>query len=385
MIAISGQDTGLIQKSKWNRIKQGDYQIIITTGQYFGEGTDIKDISCLFLVYPFAFKGKLIQYIGRVQRSPLKPVIYDYRDKQVPYLNKLFLKRNAYYRNLDREATLFDDLEEDVATNETYRSINKTLRIAISDLDFQYGMVCFSYTHTPNTIALQFEIENEEMQPEFEVLKPYFSKILGSKFITAHIQVEFESQEIISQLATSQDVDRINKEVIDSVKFQFIDHNFIKSKITYHQELEEELTKNTSTFFDSEEQLLAQLLGNNKYVHAKQLYYLAKYHNNEKMKIRYVLQPFSFVFLLAGEQNYHVVLETLNTKEATYVWHLSKDSREFQRGLDQMNQQLMTIKNKGRQYYLENSTKSFSRIIHDYSDNEKRFYKWKNALEERLV
>ncbi|MGJ8744300.1 hypothetical protein [Polaribacter sp.] len=85
--------------------------------QFFGEVIDIKDISGLFLVYPFAFKGKLIQYIGRVQRSELTPIIYDYRDKQISYLNKLFLKRNTYYRNLDRQATLFDDLNETTELN----------------------------------------------------------------------------------------------------------------------------------------------------------------------------------------------------------------------------------------------------------------------------
>ena len=32
------------------------------------------------------------------------------------------------------------------------------------------------------------------------------------------------------------------------------------------------------------------------------------------MKIRFVLNPYSFVFLLSGEQNYFVILETLHTE-----------------------------------------------------------------------
>lgn len=45
---------------------------MLTTGQYFGEGSDLSNINSLFLVYPFTFEGKLIQYIDRVQRSGIK-------------------------------------------------------------------------------------------------------------------------------------------------------------------------------------------------------------------------------------------------------------------------------------------------------------------------
>ncbi|MEO7214740.1 DEAD/DEAH box helicase family protein [Mucilaginibacter sp.] len=96
-IALSGEDSDLSKKSKWVAINKGDFQVLITTGQYFGEGTDIQNIACLFLVYPFAFEGKLIQYIGRVQRSEVSPIIYDYRDHKISYLERLFQKRNIYW------------------------------------------------------------------------------------------------------------------------------------------------------------------------------------------------------------------------------------------------------------------------------------------------
>jgi hypothetical protein len=37
------------------------------------------------------------------------------------------------------------------------------------------------------------------------------------------------------------------------------------------------------------------------------------------------LDPFSFVFLLSGAEQYHIVLETLDTEEAAYVWHIDKN------------------------------------------------------------
>ena len=337
VIHISGEDNVASRNSKWKSIQQSNYQVIITTGQFFGEGIDIKDISGLFLVYPFAFKGKLIQYIGRVQRSELTPIIYDYRDKQIPYLNKLFLKRNTYYRNLDRQATLFDDLNETIEVNsKKHRDIDKVIKIPINDLDFHYGMICFSYKISTQT-SLQFEIENEEIQPEFEVLKPYFSKVLNSKFIAVRIQVGFEDTIIVSQLATSKEIDLIDKEIVDSVKFEFVEHRFIKSGKIKKEETLEETPKKIGTFFGSEENLIHALLKNNSYVHHKQLLYLAKRHNYNMLKIRFLLRPFSFVFLLEGQQKCHIILETLDTKEATYIWHISKENTQFKEELEQIN------------------------------------------------
>jgi hypothetical protein len=96
-ITLSGDDSKGSQQSKMKQIQAGHFQIVLSTGQFFGEGIDVDQFDCLFLVYPFAFKGKLIQYIGRITRSNQLPVIYDYRDRQIEYFEKLFKKRNRFY------------------------------------------------------------------------------------------------------------------------------------------------------------------------------------------------------------------------------------------------------------------------------------------------
>lgn len=101
VITISGADSERTRKSRIAQIKAGDFQVVISTGQYFGEGIDIEGFDCLFLVYPFSFKGKLIQYIGRIQRGESKGTIYDYRDKQIAYFEKMFKKREQHYRKLN--------------------------------------------------------------------------------------------------------------------------------------------------------------------------------------------------------------------------------------------------------------------------------------------
>ncbi|MFQ5787898.1 MAG: DEAD/DEAH box helicase family protein, partial [Thermodesulfobacteriota bacterium] len=81
------------------RIEEGQFQVLIATGQLLGEGSDISNLDCLFLVFPFSFEGKLIQYIGRIQRGEGKiKKVYDYRDGNIEILESLFKKRNRYYK-----------------------------------------------------------------------------------------------------------------------------------------------------------------------------------------------------------------------------------------------------------------------------------------------
>lgn len=384
-ITLSGDDSETFKKTKWKILKEGNFQVLITTGQYFGEGTDLQNISCLFLVYPFSFEGKLIQYIGRVQRSEINPTIYDYRDYKIDYLNKLFLKRNTYYRKIDKQATLFDEPKDEIISSNQVLTIEKKIKVPIGELEFHYGSVAFKYSVVEMNTELQFQIENIEIRPEFEVLKPYFIKTLKSNNITVEIFVEFENGKLVSQLALSTDIDRINKEVVESVKFQFLNKGLLKQfnpqkkNILTSDELHEQ-----NKIYPNAEDLLNEILKNKQYKHSQHIQYLADRHENQVMKIRFVLSPFSFVFLLSGEQNYFVVLETLDTEEATYIWHTPKNKSSLIEEVKQIDNQLNIIREKGRQTFLENSPDNFTRIIHDYSDNKKGFIIWKSAIEELI-
>ncbi len=116
-----------------------------------------------------------------------------------------------------------------------------------------------------------------------------------------------------------------------------------------------------------------------------QLKYLADLHECETLKIRFTLSPFSFVFLLAGTSKYHIVMETLDTNEATYVWHIQKNIGELKNALKIIEPDLNKIRNHGRQDFLKTSPVNFSRVLHDYSDERKGFIIWRDAIEERLA
>lgn len=131
--------------------------------------------------------------------------------------------------------------------------------------------------------------------------------------------------------------------------------------------------------------MLEDILKNKNFKHSKQLRYLAKRHEGRFLKIRFVLNPFSFVFLLAGEQQFHIVLETLDTEEATYLWHTDKTKDSLISKVKEIDQQLNVIRNKGRQAFMHTDPENFSRILHDYSDEKTGFIIWKDLLEEQII
>jgi superfamily II DNA or RNA helicase len=290
-ITLSGEDSESNRNSKWKILKEGNYQALITTGQFFGEGTDLQNANCLFLVYPFSFEGKLIQYIGRVQRSEVTPTIYDYRDYKIDYLNKLFLKRNTYYRKIDRQASLFDEPIEEVSVPKNTITIEQKIKIPIDDLEFRYGNIAFKFTIQETKAELEFEIENLEVRPEFEVLKPYFAKALKSKNVKVDVYAEFENGKLISQLSTSNDIEKINREVIEGIKFKFITKNIFSSPA---QALKEtlltvnEIQQGNQALYADGQELLEDILKNKNFKHSKQLRYLAKQHEGHFLKIRFV-------------------------------------------------------------------------------------------------
>jgi superfamily II DNA or RNA helicase len=383
-ITLSGEDSDLSKKSKWIAINKGDFQALITTGQYFGEGTDIQNIACLFLVYPFAFEGKLIQYIGRVQRSEVSPVIYDYRDHKISYLERLFQKRNLYYKKLNQSGLTSPMDESEIVSGQ----INEKIEVPIEQLEFRFGSIAFKHPIAKfNGKEVEFEIENLNVRPEFTVLKPYFIRFLKSTTALVNIQATFQHNRLVFKSASSNDLDKLNREVIESVKFRFLNKDIIKGiSIGEDNLLDAGQLQGGSEqlLYTNEDDLLDNILALKQYKHHRHLRYLSQKHERSILKLRFVLEPFSFVFLLSGNNQYHLVWETLDTEEATYIWHIEKSVYELERSIKKIDGLLGQIRTKGRQQYLETNPEQFSRIVHDYSEDSKGLIIWKDLLEEKL-
>jgi superfamily II DNA or RNA helicase len=76
-------------------------RLILATGRYIGEGFDHARLDTLFLALPISWQGTLQQYVGRLHRrhdGKKDVIVYDYVDKQVPMLAKMYQKRLKKYR-----------------------------------------------------------------------------------------------------------------------------------------------------------------------------------------------------------------------------------------------------------------------------------------------
>ena len=151
-------------------------------------------------------------------------------------------------------------------------------------------------------------MENDEIRPEFDVLKPYFARILKSGKAEIDITAEFEDELLVVQTARSEALERINREIIESVKFRFLEGDIVNRQ---YQE-----------------------------------------GNTELIDIRTLQEGLDAEFYKSGES----LLNDLNT-----------------------------MRNQGRNAFLNAQPVNFTRLTHDYTDQRKGFVSWKARLEERLV
>ena len=96
------------------RTTPGDEErLVLATGRFIGEGFDDARLDTLFLALPISWKGTLVQYAGRLHRlhpDKTEVRIYDYVDRNVPVLSRMFERRIRGYRAIGYRT---DDGDED--------------------------------------------------------------------------------------------------------------------------------------------------------------------------------------------------------------------------------------------------------------------------------
>ena len=88
-------------RDELSAIPPGQERLVLATGRYVGEGFDDARLDTLFLALPVSWKGTLVQYTGRLHRlhpGKTEVRIYDYVDREVPTLLRMFERRLRGYR-----------------------------------------------------------------------------------------------------------------------------------------------------------------------------------------------------------------------------------------------------------------------------------------------
>lgn len=88
-------------RAQLEAIPQDQERLLLATGRYIGEGFDDARLDTLFLALPVSWRGTLVQYTGRLHRlhpGKREVRIFDYVDREVPMLLRMFEKRLRGYR-----------------------------------------------------------------------------------------------------------------------------------------------------------------------------------------------------------------------------------------------------------------------------------------------
>lgn len=277
----------------------------------------------------------------------------------------------------------------------TKRIIEQTFTVPIKHLHFHYGGVSCKKLVRELDKTVSITIINYDVREEFDAVKEYFANALGSPSIQIHVRIEVVDGVPRTIDAQSPQITGINGDMIETVRFQFVkDAVKKKAKVEAPQtlltmdELFNTLSDNkvdAATFYQDEKSLADDLLLITETKHYRHLQYLSGKHAFDVLRLRFILKPFSFLFLLEGAEHYHLVWETLDTEEATYVWPIEKDAAKLKLALKKIEEIIHLVKVQGKGAYISSKEKNYRRIFHKYSEGVKGFVKWKGELESGLT
>lgn len=268
----------------------------------------------------------------------------------------------------------------------------ETVLINLKSLDFRNGFVEFKKEIVSIIKTITFQIQNKDIIEAYDPIKNYFAKCLQTNQITIDLNVDLVDGEIVNKTAKSIEIDKIDSSLIENVKYDYVSKILnSKSSSNRSQNLfsKEELFENfndgilkVNSFYNEDAEFLKELIKIKKTKHDKYLDYLAEKHLNSKMKLRFCLTPLSFIFLVEGTNAYFLIWETLDTKEATYIWSTPNKKFDLRKFLKQIDEKISLIRANGKRSYLEIKEEYFYKVNHEnYFKPEQSFEKWKFEID----
>ena len=285
------------------------------------------------------------------------------------------------------------ELKERIIKKEpVIRIFNSEFMVPIKDLKFINGGVYFEKYFPELSLNLDFLISNDFIIEEFDCVKNYFANILGTRKIKILPYIKLIDRLVDSKSAKSPDIDRIDETLIEEVKLDFVKSVREKDSVSENQlytmdELFETFLEkdfSATKIFESENNIVDLIVSNSKTKHYNHLRYLSSKHKSDILKLRFVLKPFSFLFLLSNSNDYYFIWETLDTKEATYIWKFDNNEFKLSEYLKIVNDTIGVINKEGKNNYINQKVENFKRIYHDYLDLQDGFKNWKEEIDQLI-
>ena len=270
---------------------------------------------------------------------------------------------------------------------ETFQVKANLLQLGYGDGEVSFQVGC-PYTGK----KLEIFIPNPVVKPEFVHIARYFCNALGKKEVPVDVEL-YKHQDQFGKVhetkiasASSPDLGMIDSNMVVNVSGDYcLDRLFQRGKDAPDFDSTSEIL---DPIFDSPDQvdppkLIERLVERKPSIkHANQLRFLAGRHLVDKMPVKLGGDPRSFLFLLKGGQSLYLVLETLDTKLATYVWECADLEEEINKWSQEVDDLVTAFESANRQKYKKDAPENFVAINHDYLNLEDGYFDWQGRLLE---
>ena len=346
---------------------------------------------------------KALNFINLSDVNSLK-IALRYSAKEMTHLDKAL--EEGYKRRIENPEKAFEKIQKKNLLMRSYPEKEKlevNFEVWFKDAGFKLGYVVFDKNIPELKQMLRFKVNNDFLLPEFEFIKSYFMKALGTRKFDVKATIILEHGKAVETRASSPHIKRIDENLIDSIKN--IRTNYL-TKVPFKANVDKSLftaddvfgefnqDEMGNIFSQSEEEILRQILEKAKVRNRRQLEFLAGVKQVAGSRLKFTLHPyFGFLFTVEGAKMNHFIWELLNS-HATYIWSLDKgdDSllRQYRRVEDAINQ----VRNSGRDNYKQAYHSSHIdqdlvfHVIHHQDANSpmiEGFVKWRHRVGEVLV
>lgn len=264
------------------------------------------------------------------------------------------------------------------------------IQVPIKLLRFTNGGICFDYKKVGGGVQ-ELKVINEFIIEEFDAVKTYFGKALGKSKVEITITVEYQKYGPTEYFANSEDLNSISPEMILQIRGSVLAKHFKNNTLDIGQgplffsiddnlDVDEGKKIPTRSLFKDQDDLFAELIKVKRPKHQDHLEFLANKQENEFAKLKYLLKPFSFVFLLKGGAGYFAVWETLDTSEATYLWNIGERSEDIELAIEDIQAMIFAIVTNTKTQFLKSKPDNFSRVRHDYNNGKAGLINWKEEI-----
>lgn len=273
--------------------------------------------------------------------------------------------------------------------------------IHFKDIEFDHGLILFYFKPKSLREKILLKIENPVLRKEFNLIKPYFEKLIGrnGKFKIS-ISITLENKFPIEIKTASPEIDSIDESLIDSIKIKQIKKVLSNSPLVSSDkalydltELYSQLTKEGNVLQSSEKETIDILINLKQPRNTKQLQYLSSEKHSPNHRLYFTINPnFGFLFTIIGSNKHHYCWELLNS-HATYLWSFEREFFDLNFQKEIVENAISEISVSGRDNYKSNLKKSnpingfnFEQIAHsDISINEENSFRyWKEKLDNLL-